>query len=354
VSIKKEGEGGTVQIATQPTPPDLNVSINMNPSPISDDPPRAPPPNREDPRPIQRQPSRLDPPPRNHPSIRSPSPRPERSGTPDLAPGRAWGRPSSENGSVREHVQKRPPQYADLLGIDNLVNPQKQRTGGFAPARFPSPKDIFASDSKTASVLFIPKSQKIPRRSPTPALKPFPGYATLKEEKLHILLALRRMKEDDVKGITGFDMESDLEEMRIELKAFQQDETIKNDIQFCRSTLVTFAAGLEITNAKFNPFDLDMQGFSGSLLERIERYDGVFKRLTRKYSRKASAMSPEMQLLTMFVGNAFTFCFTKAMMKVVTPSMTKIAEDNLEMVQKMMEGIMKEQMAKSATPLFVQ
>lgn len=149
-------------------------------------------------------------------------------------------------------------------------------------------------------------------------------------------------------------MESDLEEMRIELKAFQQDETIKNGIQFCRSTLVTFAAGLEIANAKFNPFDLDMQGFSESLFERIERYDGVFERLTRKYSKKASAVSPEMQLLTMFVGNAFAFCFTKAMMKAVAPSMTKIAEDNPEMVQEMTEGIMKEQMAKGVNPSFVQ
>ncbi|GAQ89134.1 hypothetical protein KFL_004900016 [Klebsormidium nitens] len=367
VSVKREGEGGTVRIATQPTGPDLNVSINMNPSPTLDDPPPRTPagegPNEERPkgpmRPNERQPPAWEERPKGpmRPIERQPS-RAE-SSTPDLAPGRAWGRAPSEHGSEGEHVRRRPPHYPDLLGIDDLANPQKQRTGGFPPARSPSPRDrgsMFASDSETASLVSVPRSRKIHRRSrtPTPALKPSPGYATLKEEKLHILLALRRMKEDGVKGITAFDMDSDLEEMRIELKAFQQDETIKNGIQFCRSTLVTFAAGLEIANAKFNPFDLDMQGFSESLFERIERYDGVFERLTRKYSKKASAVSPEMQLLTMFVGNAFTFCFTKAMMKAVTPSMTKIAEENPEMVQKMMEGIMKEQMAKGVNPSFVQ
>jgi uncharacterized membrane protein YgcG len=193
--------------------------------------------------------------------------------------------------------------------------------------------------------------QAAPRKK-APPLKPSPGFNTLKEEKLHFLLALKRMKADGVEGITEYTVESDLEEMRMELKAFEQDETIRTGIMTCRSAIVTFAAWMEVANTRFNPFDLDINGFSESLFEKIERYDGVFKRLVRKYSRRAANVSPEMQLMMMFVGNAFTFCFTKSMMKSMQPSMTKIAEENPEMVKKMMEGILREQMAKGQAPSF--
>lgn len=78
-----------------------------------------------------------------------------------------------------------------------------------------------------------------------------------------------------------------------------------------------------------------------------------FERLVRKYSKRVGTISPEMQLIIMMVGNAFTFCFTKAMLKSVQPSMTKVAEENPELIKNMMEKIMREQMAKGQVPSFV-
>jgi hypothetical protein len=177
------------------------------------------------------------------------------------------------------------------------------------------------------------------------AHKPSPGFATLKEEKLHILLALRRMKEEGVRGITDFDPDSDIEEMRIELRAFEDDETVRTGIQSCRTALVTFSTGLEVANTKYNPFDLDMRGFSESVFERIERYDSVFERLVRKWSKRASSMSPEMMLVMMFVGNAATFCFTKSMMTPETAS--RVVADNPDVLKDLIDRRVKEEMVRA-------
>ncbi|GAQ92156.1 hypothetical protein KFL_009350025 [Klebsormidium nitens] len=163
------------------------------------------------------------------------------------------------------------------FGIDDLVNPRKRRS--------PAPDREFDDGRRrhkdrrrerspsvaSRSVDSVRSSHGGRKEKTRGAHKPSPGFATLKEEKLHILLALRRMKEEGVRGITDFDPDSDIEEMRIELRAFEDDETVRTGIQSCRTALVTFSTGLEVANTKYNPFDLDMRGFSESVFERIER-----------------------------------------------------------------------------------
>jgi hypothetical protein len=148
-----------------------------------------------------------------------------------------------------------------------------------------------------------------------------------------------------VKGITDFDQDGDIEEMRIKLRAFEDDETVRTGIQSCRTALVTFSTGLEVANTKYNPFDLDMRGFSESVFERIKRYDGVFERLVRKWSKRASSMSSEMMLLMMFVGNAAAFCFTKSMMTPETAS--RVVADNPDVLKEMIDRRVKEEMARA-------
>jgi hypothetical protein len=108
---------------------------------------------------------------------------------------------------------------------------------------------------------------------------------------------------------------------------------------------VTFFTGLEVANTKYNPFDLDMRGFSESIFERIERYDGVFERLVRKWSKRASSMSPEMMLVMMFVGNAAAFCFTKSMMTPETAS--RVVADNPDVLKDLIDRRVKEEMARA-------
>lgn len=365
LSLKKEGEGAHVSVATDPVAADVHVmgltrqQAPQLPGPMHNSPKAQAAPVRE-----QQQQAQQNTPPVNPESEPQPAaddrayqnqPTLDRKYT-SLTRKEVYSEMEDEPLGFDDDAASNFEMPRDSLGVSFLANPEKVRHG-----LTEQPPQMRRNRTRAMSVVhsdysvssYPSRHTVITKKKKEPEIKPSSGFSTLKEEKLHILLALRRMKADGVQGISDLTVDSDVEEMRMELKAFEQDETIRTGIMTCRSAIVTFAAGLEVANTRFNPFDLDMNGFSESLFEKIERYDGVFERLVRKYSRRALNVSPEMQLMMMFAGNAFTFCFTKSMMKSMQPSMTKIAEENPEMVQKMMEGIMREQMAKGQTPTFV-
>lgn len=234
--------------------------------------------------------------------------------------------------------------YSNSMGsyprVDELANPEKvnvQRHRSYSP-----------------SVYSTQKKRKRHARSRTPAnrgTRPSAGFSSLKEERLHLCLSLKRLKDEGVKGISDFDENTSIEELRMELRALEDDELVRNGIQNCRSALVTISAGIEIANRRYNPFDLDLNGWSQNLYESVETFDGVFERLTKKYSRRVGSIAPEAQLLIMLASNAFSFCFMRSMLKACEPSMTKVAADNPELVRQMMSSI-AQQAAPEPPPRF--
>lgn len=114
--------------------------------------------------------------------------------------------------------------HFDMFDMGNLANPNKQRPD-FDQVDFGSHvRERVGGFKRAASVASMSDVSSVPSKRPRPAredAKPSAGFRTIKEEKLHILLALRRMKADGVKGITDFDIDSDIDEMRMELKAFE-------------------------------------------------------------------------------------------------------------------------------------
>jgi hypothetical protein len=237
---------------------------------------------------------------------------------------------SSEEGSPRFR------HGSPSFDVSGLANPNKMRRN-FREHHPPTP-----SRSRSRS-LSIPR----PPAPRAPEVKPSTGFSSIREEKLYILLTLKRMRGEGFENISDFTADSDIEEMRIELKTLQEDSMVSNGIENCRTALITLTTGTEILNKKYNPFDLDLDGWSQSIFESIERYDGVLEKLTRKYVKRVSAISPEIQLLLMLCGSAASFCFTKSMMKAAQPTMTRIAEENPELIAKMMQGMARDQGAQA-------
>jgi hypothetical protein len=267
------------------------------------------------------------------PARRSPRPR-QRSYASELY--------SSDEGSP-------PPRYhgSPSFDVSGLANPNKMRRD-FREHVPPSPSPSRPRRSRSRSAR--PPPPPTPR---APEVKPSPGFTSIREEKLYILLTLKRMRAEGVDSISDFTADSDIEEMRLELKTLQEDSMVTNGIENCRTALITFTTGTEILNKKYNPFDLDLDGWSQSIFESIERYDGVLEKLTRKYVKRVSAISPEIQLMLMLCGSAASFCFTKSMMKAAQPTMTRIAEENPELIQKMMQGMAQQGASAQEVPVAV-
>jgi hypothetical protein len=96
--------------------------------------------------------------------------------------------------------------------------------------------------------------------------------------------------------------------------------------------LMAAVSAIEFLNAKFDPFDVKLDGWGESVSENLDDYDDVFGELHEKYGGKAK-MAPELKLLFMLGGSAAMLHMTNTMFKSSMPGMDDIMRQNPELMQ---------------------
>jgi len=130
------------------------------------------------------------------------------------------------------------------------------------------------------------------------------------DKKEEILIELEKLEEKGIKSEKKYNIQSDLYEMErcyLRLKR-RRDQDVA--VKLMRKVLLTFVTGTEYMSEKFLSDTIHLDGWSESVLMNIVDYDEVFEELYDKYSSKF-AVSPEIKLMIMLVGSAFTFHMTK-------------------------------------------
>jgi hypothetical protein len=130
-------------------------------------------------------------------------------------------------------------------------------------------------------------------------------------------------------------MASSLEEMESEYNRIKKDLETEQGIRFQRKMLMTCVSGIEMLNSRFDPFDVQLDGWSESVNENIGDYDDVFEELYEKY-RGTGKMAPELRLLFMLGGSALMFHMTKSMFSSASPQISEVLKQNPNMVAQMM------------------
>ena len=168
---------------------------------------------------------------------------------------------------------------------------------------------------------------------------PSEGYDNLEEEKADIMFKLGRLKRQGMKGLRQFDVYSDIREMRAELTRIKTELSVDGSIKTQRQILMAIVSSMEFLNKRYDPFDLQLNGWSEQVHENINDYDDVFERLYFKYRNKVSA-PPELQLLLMVGGSAMMFHMTNALFK---NSMMPKMQASPETMQKVMAAFQPQQ-----------
>ena len=131
---------------------------------------------------------------------------------------------------------------------------------------------------------------------------------------------------------------SNIEELRSEVKRITYSIDVEQSIRFSRRMLVACVTGLEFLNKMYNPFEIQLDGWSESVMENVDDYDGVFEELYVKYRSKIS-VAPEIQLIMMLGGSAMMFHPTNSMFKSVMPNMNDVIKQNPDLVKNMMSAV---------------
>jgi hypothetical protein len=176
--------------------------------------------------------------------------------------------------------------------------------------------------------------------------QPSPGYSSIDDEKADILNKLARLAKKGLQVSKRMTIYSSIQELRAELKRVMYGIEVDQSIKFSRRMLVACISGVEFLNKRYDPFDIKLEGWSESVMENLDDYDGVFEELYVKYRTKMN-VAPEVKLIMMLGGSAMMFHLTNSMFKAAMPNMNDVLKQNPDLLKNMMSAVQNTQ-SKSA------
>ena len=223
----------------------------------------------------------------------------------------------------------RPPQHQEAM--DAFVNPNKQSVPN-APHPTQTEEIDYGEDDDD-DMDFDDEDER-----PSEREKPSEGYTSIDEEKSDLLNKLARLEKKGFAVNKRLNAYSNVEELRSEVKRITYSIDVEQSIRFSRRMLVACVTGLEFLNKRYNPFEIQLDGWSESVMENVDDYDGVFEELYVKYRSKVS-VAPEVKLIMMLGGSAMMFHLTNSMFKTAIPNMNDVIKQNPELVKNMMSAV---------------
>jgi len=150
-------------------------------------------------------------------------------------------------------------------------------------------------------------------------------------EKTALLNKLRRLASKGIEG-NRMNLTNSLEEIKAEYARLVDSRNLEASIKFQRNALLTCVTGMEFLNQKYNPADVNLDGWSESVNENQEDFDEIFEELYDKYKDR-SKVAPEIRLV-MTLGISAAMCHvTNSFFKSKMPGMDEILKKNPELAR---------------------
>ena len=195
---------------------------------------------------------------------------------------------------------------------------------------------IGASTAKDATVQRPPelpmKFNNIPISPDKPPSTPVLSKEQITKEKYALIRKLENLEKKGAKLSRAPTMETSLTEMRSEYEILVSDKERSNSVKFQGKMLMAAITGIEFLNSRFDPFDVNLDGWGEQINENISDYDEIFSELHEKYKSKAK-IAPELKLIFQLAGSAVMVHMTNTMFKSSMPGMDDIMKQNPELMQ---------------------
>src|SRR6056300_209930 len=225
-------------------------------------------------------------------------------------------------------MRQAPPQQHQEA-MDAFVNPTKQS----APQQPPQEEEIdYGEDEPVFYNDDEPMGGGFQEEAPSK------GYTSIDEEKADLLNKLARLEKKGFAVNKRLNAYSNVDELRSEVKRITYSIDVEQSIRFSRRMLVACVTGLEFLNKRYNPFEIQLDGWSESVMENVDDYDGVFEELYVKYRSKVN-VAPEVKLIMMLGGSAMMFHLANSMFKSALPNMNDVLKQNPDLVNNMMQAM---------------
>src|SRR6056300_92597 len=223
-----------------------------------------------------------------------------------------------------------PPMTQQQESMDAFVNPNKQS----APVQYQQDEEIDYGEDE----MYDDQDMDMGPGPSQQGEQPTKGYTSIDEEKADLINKLSRLEKKGFAVNKRLNAYSNIEELSSEVKRITYSIDVEQSVRFSRRMLVACVTGLEFLNKRYNPFEIQLEGWSESVMENVDDYDGVFEELYVKYRSKVS-VAPEIKLIMMLGGSAMMFHLTNSMFKTALPNMNDVIKQNPDLVKNMMAAV---------------
>jgi len=237
-------------------------------------------------------------------------------------------RQESGQGETITIEQPRQTSFADNLefvNLDNMetVGSQSQSQPKIDIPNFSGSSEPFGSQQPMTFASVQPSAQV-----------PLENQLSPEQEQREKNSYLTRLQRLSGRGMTGqrMTMSNSLEEIKAEYGRVVDTRNLEASLKFQRNALMTFATGAEFLNNRFNPFEVNLEGWSESVHENVEDYDEIFEELYDKY-KDAGKMPPEVRLVMTLGVSAAMFHVTNTYFKSKMPGMDDILRNNPDLMK---------------------
>ena len=163
------------------------------------------------------------------------------------------------------------------------------------------------------------------------------GCQMTKEElltqKMTILRELEKMEKKGIELTKKYTIDSSYTEMKTEFDILNEDRTKRSAIKFQKNLMMSFVNGIEwLSSQSKDIIDINLDGFSDSVMENSDDYDDIFGALHEKYKGSIS-VSPELSLLWQLGSSAVMVHMTNKMFKSSIPGVDDLLRQNPELMR---------------------
>ena len=151
-------------------------------------------------------------------------------------------------------------------------------------------------------------------------------------EKIKLLKKIEALEKKGVEFSKRYNMESPYNEMKCEFDAIMEDKAKQSSIKFQSNMMLSIVNGLEYLNGKFDPFDINLDGWSEQVNDSITDYDDIFGELYEMYKEKTH-ISPWVRLIFQLGGSGLMVHMTNTMFKSSMPNMDDILKQNPDLMR---------------------
>ena len=189
--------------------------------------------------------------------------------------------------------------FVDDLGLDFIANETKRNY-----------EDIEESIPESNR---FEESMSVEQEEDEEEDEPIMTHEEIQHQKAYYLSQLHRLETKGCYASRKLGIEHPLNVIKGEYLRIKKEREIDNAIQYCRTGLMFCVSSIEMINNKYDPFNVDLDGWSSIIMAEKEKYDEVFEELYEKYHSKIS-MEPEYKLIAMVAGSAMMFGLQKSLM----------------------------------------